>query len=138
MKFTITKTSTPKDIQTRFGLKKKTGVLVAEFPDIWHDVWADGLKVGQVIEGERTSRDWEGKTYWSIQLPKKGEQAVQAVKSVEEKVEQLLTKVGKLEFYFKAWYDLHAKELPKKSEEIEYPDEINPEDIPFLLTKEKI
>lgn len=71
MKLTIEKVGQEKTVQTKFGPKQKRGVIFKEFPNIWHDVWASGLKEGQELEGERVSRDWEGKQYWNFQLPKK-------------------------------------------------------------------
>jgi len=89
--FTITRVGTPKTIETKFGPKVKTGVQTVEYPDVWHDVWAGNLMNGQKLEGTRTSREYQGKTYWSIELPKKSEQAVQAVKKeVGDKLEQIL------------------------------------------------
>lgn len=88
-KVTIVKLSAEKEIQTKFGLRKKTGVQFKEYGEIWHDVWSGGLKEGQVIEGTRKSREYEGKTYWSFELPKKDDKVV-------EMLSQLLTKVGSI------------------------------------------
>ncbi len=72
-KVTIQKVGQEKEVQTKFGPKKKTGVIFKEYPDVWHDTWLSGLKEGQVLEGTRESRDYQGKTYWNFNLPKKGE-----------------------------------------------------------------
>lgn len=68
---TISVVGKEKEVQTKFGLKKKQGVQFKEYGAIWHDIFASGLKVGQTLTGERVSRDYEGKTYWNFKLPKK-------------------------------------------------------------------
>lgn len=59
----VTRAGEVKEVNTKFGLKKKQGVQFKEYPNVWHDVWASGIKEGDVLEGTRTSREWEGKTY---------------------------------------------------------------------------
>lgn len=70
-KLEIIRVGQTKQVQTKFGLKDKTGVIFKQYPDIWHDIWSKDLKVGQIVEGTRDSREWEGKTYWSFNFPKK-------------------------------------------------------------------
>lgn len=88
-KLTITKVGTEKQVTTKFGPKTKMGVQFKEYGELWHDVWTGGLKVGDILEGTRASREWEGKTYWDFKLPKKDDKVV-------EMLSQLLTKVGSI------------------------------------------
>jgi len=117
-KYTITRIGTSKDVNTKFGPKQKTGVLFKETGDVWHDIWkaANQLSVGQVLEGTRESREYNGKIYWDFKLPKKDEVLTAKTGDLEKRVERLETKVfGKVE-----------DAMP------DYPeDDIPPEDIPF-------
>lgn len=88
-KVTISRVGSEKEVQTKFGLKKKQGVQFNEYGDIWHDVWASGLKVGQELQGTRASREWEGKTYWNFNLPKKSDET-------NDKLERILNKLTTL------------------------------------------
>lgn len=88
-KLTISRVGQEKEVQTQYGLKKKVGVQFKEYGDIWHDVWKTGLKVGEVLEGTRDSRDYNGKTYWNFKLPKKEERQAMDF----SKVDQVLNKL---------------------------------------------
>lgn len=134
-KLTISKVGTEKEVQTKFGLKKKMGVQFNEYPDVWHDVWISGLRVGDVLEGTRSSREWEGKTYWDFKLPKKDD-------VTNTKLEQILNKLTgmslTLEFIKEATLtEEKRRELNDRSRGYHYPTaeeegiSVNPEEVPF-------
>lgn len=89
-KVTISRVGQEKEIQTKFGAKKKTGVQFKEYGEVWHDIWMGGLKEGQELEGTRESREYQGKTYWDFKLPKKED--IQNAQNA--KLEHILTKVA--------------------------------------------
>jgi len=149
----VTRAGEVKEVNTKFGLKKKQGVQFKEYPNVWHDVWASGIKEGDVLEGTRTSREWEGKTYWNFVLPNKND-------AVSHKLEQILTTLGMMSYHIKAIAEntktkltsagtpipfnedsereFHTKSPAEretartKMDEVRYPEEdINVEDIPF-------
>lgn len=76
MKLTIQSLGQPKQIQTKFGLKDKSYIKSQEYGDNYLSYWVgqDTLawKVGDVIEAEVKSREYNGKTYYDLVLPKKG------------------------------------------------------------------
>jgi hypothetical protein len=120
---TISRVGQPKEVETKFGKKTKTGVQFKEHGEVWHDVWVSDLKVGQTLQGERVSRDWEGKTYWNFNLAKKDDR-------IDGKLEEILIKIGMLNLKVEKIFD----RLPvnKNSVISSYPEEtINPDDIPF-------
>ena len=123
---TISRVGTEKEVQTKFGLKKKQGVQFKEYGDLWHDIWASGLKVGQTLTGTRESREWEGKTYWKFKLPKKED-------IVGGKLEEILIKLGQFGLVLNQIKEATVK--PRQGvvrTEVDYPEEdIDPEDIPF-------
>ena len=114
-KYTITRIGTEKEVNTKFGLKHKTGVLFKETGDVWHDLWKkkSELTVGQVVEGTRDSREYEGKIYWDFKFPKKDEVLTAKTGDLEKRVTLLENKV----------FGDKAPDYPE--------DDINPEDIPF-------
>lgn len=121
-KYTITRVGSEKEINTKFGPKKKTGVMFKETGDIWHDIWkaANQLSVGQVLEGTRDSREYNGKIYWDFKLPKKDEVAVIKTDALEKRVKVLEDEVFK------------GKAVPStESSDPDGLDDINPDDIPF-------
>lgn len=117
---TIARVGTEKEIQTKFGLRKKMGVQFKEYGDIWHDVWTSGLKVGQTLQGTRASREWEGKTYWDFKLPKRED----ATNSVNEKLETILNKLTQINLALELIQDiLIPKEQGKVPTDVDYPEE---------------
>ncbi len=125
MLYTIERVGETKQIQTKFGLKDKTGVIFKEFPNVWHDIWAKDLKVGQEVEGERTSREYNGKIYWTFNFPKKSEVAVNAVKDVSHRLQGIEITLGRILSYLEL-------NLPRRTSDgklmpfekpIQYPDE---------------
>lgn len=76
MKLTIQSLGQSKQIQTKFGLKDKSYIKAKEYGDNYLSYWVgqDTLawKVGDVIEAEVKSREYNGKTYYDLVLPKKG------------------------------------------------------------------
>jgi len=76
MKLTIQSLGQSKQIQTKFGLKDKSYIKAQEYGDNYLSYWVgqDTLawKVGDVIEAEVKSREYNGKTYYDLVLTKKG------------------------------------------------------------------
>lgn len=126
-KFTITQVTADKSINTKYGAKLKQSCKFKETGDIWHGIWGGGKKVGDVVEGTRESREFEGKIYWDFKFPKKDE--VQAIKQTEmdERLRKIEFRLGVIEDHLKA----KAKSTPE-DEPYDYPEnDINPEDVPF-------
>ena len=123
-KLTISRVGQTKDVQTKFGMKKKTGVQFKEYPEIWHDIWSGDLKEGQIVEGTRESRDYQGKTYWNFNFPKKNPGVN------NETLERILATVTKINLRVENIYAEMARQ-PRTKEDIvrDYP-EIPPEEIP--------
>ena len=122
---TISRAGKEKEVQTKFGIKKKQVVQFKETGETWFDVWASGLRDGQQLTGTRESRDWEGKTYWNFRLPKK--------EDVQNQMnEKILNKLTQMNVLLSA---IHQHIVPKKfapvpSEGIDYPEEdLGEEDI---------
>ena len=134
-KLTISRVGAERTVKTKYGDKIKQGVIFREYTDIWHDVWQGGLKEGQVLEGERASRDWEGKTYWSLNLPKKG--TVDA-----GKIEEIITKLNLLQNSVEQIAKYLDTNMVKRTssgapvpdfthDTMNLPDDIFTEDVPF-------
>ncbi len=75
-KLTITFIGQPKDVTTKFGPKQKNSIKTIEHGDKYLSYWVSpatsGWAVGQTVEVDQvTSREWQGKTYWDIVMPKK-------------------------------------------------------------------
>lgn len=80
MKLKITYLGAPKDVQTKFGMKQKNSIKASgsEFGDNYLSFWCSsstqGWKVGDEIEVEAVvPRDYQGKTYYDILMPKVGQ-----------------------------------------------------------------
>lgn len=74
-KLTITQLGTPKTIQTKYGPKEKSFIKAQEHGNEFLSYWVSPMtrewKVGQVIEVvEVASREYNGKIYYDIILPK--------------------------------------------------------------------
>lgn len=113
-KLTISRLGQTKDVQTKFGMKKKTSVQFKEYGDIWHDVWSGDLKEGQVVEGTRESRDYQGKTYWNFNFPKK---SGGVSPEVNDKLERILAGITKANLKLDQIYLEMAKQ-PRTAESI--------------------
>lgn len=135
MKLTITQVGNPKDVQTKFGLKQKSYIKASEKGDTYLSYWVSSAtrdwKVGDVIEVLNvTSRDYNGKTYWDIVMPKtSGGIPPEVTKTLEEINGRTLKILLMVE-------ELGKKLLPQENKipgtDMEYPEEnINPDDIPF-------
>jgi hypothetical protein len=120
-KLTIAAAGSDKEIQTKFGLKKKQGIQFKEYGTLWHDVWGGGRKVGEVLEGTRSSREWEGKTYWDFKLPKKDDKT-------NEQMFQLENRVRKLEEWQKSLTTVKRRESDMKTS--------NGDPIPFPMDED--
>lgn len=75
MKLNITQLGTPKEVQTKFGVKQKNYIKAKEYNDNFLSFWVNGYtkdwQVGKEIEVENvTTREYNGKTYYDIILPK--------------------------------------------------------------------
>lgn len=132
-KLTIARLGQTKDVNTKFGMKKKTGVIFQEYDGIWHDIWSGDLKEGQVVEGTRESREYQGKTYWSFNFPKK---SAQASPEISEKLERLLVGQTQIKLSLRQIYDEMEKRVRTKEEKLaDYPmlsaEDIPDGDVPF-------
>lgn len=93
----ITELGTPKDVQTKFGMKQKNSLKAeGEYGVNWLSFWCgtqtNGWKVGDTIEVEDvTTRDYQGKTYYDIKLPKVGFGGAN-----NPKIDEILSKVVKI------------------------------------------
>lgn len=130
-KLTIEKAGLEKEVKTKNGLVKKQGVQFKEHPGVWHDIWASGLKVGDVLEGERVSREWEGKIYWNFNLPKKSTVELEKIK---HDVEVLKTEIGRIKFHLNIKPTTPGNE-EEKAKGYHYPtpeeEGINPDEITY-------
>lgn len=93
-KLTITYIGTPKEIQTKFGAKEKNSIKTTEYGDKYLSYWVNPFsknwKEGDVIEvAEVKEREWEGKKYYDIVLPK-----VENQPATPKELGQILTKMG--------------------------------------------
>lgn len=75
IKITITQIGTPKTIQTKYGPKEKSYIKAAEYGDNYLSYWLSPVtkewKEGQIVEVlDVTSREYQGKTYYDISMPK--------------------------------------------------------------------
>lgn len=96
MKLKIDRVGQTRDVATKFGLKKKISFL---FGDKWAECWVDkrvqSLKAGDEVEGELTSREYNGKTYWDLILPKAGDENF---KRIEAKLDEIISLLKKESF----------------------------------------
>ncbi len=112
-KFTITQITADKEIKTKYGDKLKQSCKFKETGEIWHGIWGGGKKIGDVVEGTRESRDFEGKTYWDFKFPKKDE----IVNDMSERLRKIEFRLGVVEDHLKA----NNKTTPDDG--FEYPEE---------------
>lgn len=110
MKLTITRIGEPKTIN--YTDKKtgkpasfqKVGFQCQEFADRWHDLsfrGSHGLEIGKCEEFELKSREYNGKTYWDAQRPKKEDIAASEISALKTTVGKLNFKVEELEICIK-------------------------------------
>lgn len=71
----VTYLGQPKEITTKFGIKQKNSIKAVEEGDKYLSFWVSPAtrdwKVGDEISVESvTSREYNGKTYWDIVMPK--------------------------------------------------------------------
>lgn len=75
MKLQIVQLGEIKPVQTKFGPKEKRLIKTKEYGENLISVWVNpevkNWQVGQEVEGEVKSREWQGKTYYDLVLPKK-------------------------------------------------------------------
>ena len=90
MKLHITWLGQKKEIKTKFGPKNKASLKATEYGDNYLDFWCspmtDAWKVGDEIEVlDVTNREYNGKTYHDIVLPKaNGGNNAEVMKALEE------------------------------------------------------
>lgn len=81
MKIKISYLGTPKDVQTKFGPKQKNSIKGDKMEDgtnfggnylsFWLSPLTGQWKVGDTVDVENvTTREYQGKTYYDIQMPK--------------------------------------------------------------------
>jgi|ERR1035437_1505086 hypothetical protein len=136
-KYKISRIGQEKDISTKFGMKKKTGVLFEETGDVWHDIWKgkDLMKIGDELEGTRESKEYEGKVYWTLKLPKKDDVIAGQVKQQGDKLETILNKLTQMNLILQSMRDhvipkritqgtggTETQNTPKYEDGLEYPN----------------
>lgn len=131
MRLTITQIGTPKEVQTKFGPKEKNFLKAQEHGDKFLNYWLSSAtrvwRVGDVVEVlDVTSREYNGKTYYDIVMPKtSGGIPPEVVKALEEingrtlKIQLMVEELGQ-------------KLLPpeNKINDLDYPEE-DTSGIPF-------
>lgn len=126
-KLTITEIGTPKDVQTKFGMKAKNSLKAKEYNTNWLGFWCnaetDKWKVGDEVSVEDvTSREYNGKTYYDIKTIKASTQSV-------TQINELLTRVMKIQLMVEELVqDKRAKESVNT---INYPTQPSDDGIPF-------
>lgn len=105
MKLKLTWVGQPKDVQTKYGTKQKCSVKAVEYADKYLDFWISAStkdwKVGDEVEvSEVTTREYNGKTYYSIVMPK-----VDNRPNFNGEISQILTKLGHMQFLIKEMHD---------------------------------
>lgn len=96
-KHKITWVGEKKDVQTKFGLKQKFSIKVEgndNFISVWVNATTANWKVGQEIECEIKSREYNGKTYYDAEIPKQAQNSGQLTELIT-RVNQLDTAVRK-------------------------------------------
>lgn len=99
MKLNITWLGQPKEITTRFGPKQKNSIKAKEYGDNFLSFWVSPMTrewaVGKEIEVENvTTREYNGKTYYDIILPKANMGNIAEVMKALEEIRGTLTKHG--------------------------------------------
>ena len=83
-----------KDVNTKNGLKQQFSIKVEgndNYLSGFCNAVTDSWKVGDNVEIVISSREYNGKTYYNFNLPKKGEIS-------NDKLEHILTKLSRLQF----------------------------------------
>jgi len=141
-KLTIKQFGQTKDINTKYGPKKKSAIKAAEYGENWLDYWlspqTQDWKVGDTVEVEAvTPREYNGKTYYDIKMPKVDRRFPNGSNNSE-----ILTKLGKIDFKLtqiinhlsgKERLDLTSAgtKIPDFSEVDDGLDQIKPEEVIF-------
>lgn len=99
MRLNITWLGQPKEIQTKFGLKQKNSIKATQFGDNFLSFWVSPMTnewaVGKEIEVlEVKSREYNGKTYYDIQLPKANMGNSAEFYARFEKIENAIARLG--------------------------------------------
>ena len=112
-KLTISWLGQKKDINTKFGLKQKQSLKATQRNDTYLDFWCspltDAWRIGDTIEVEVKSREYNGKTYYDIVLPKANMGNLAEVYKRFEKLEGQMVKFGL------AMAQVEAKLFPQKT-----------------------
>lgn len=129
-KYTIKWIGEPKDITTKYGVKQKFSIKV-EGNDNYLGVWASQAnrdwKIGQEIEGTITeSAGRDGKKFFNFDMPKKNDEALALVKSLEITVNLMKRKVDEM-------YEDYSKKKADETRGYHYPEpeEEDISEIPF-------
>lgn len=99
MKLTITQLGQVKDIQTQYGMKQKSSIKAKEYNDNWLGYWVGkntNWKVGDVIEVESVNpREYQGKTYYDIKLPKVNDMAKVEMVALQSEVKNMRVEMNR-------------------------------------------
>ena len=96
MTHTITNTSAPKNIDTKYGLKKKFGLQLSSHGEKWFDCWMGRTTQGWINGTELTDeeftieeREYNGKTYYTIKPVSSESRLEQRIVALEERVDKM-------------------------------------------------
>ncbi len=125
MKLKITYLGTPKEITTKFGPKQKNSIKAEEKGNEYLSFWVSPVtrdwKVGDVIDVlDVTSREYNGKTYYDIVMPKANSTASPEIMA---KLDEILGYLAKHNLYITELVEEKRKnDKPKISgTETDYP-----------------
>lgn len=134
MKLNITWLGQPKDIQTKFGTKQKNSIKATEYGDNYLSFWCSPMtnswKEGMEVEViDVTTREYNGKTYYDIILPKanmgNNAEVMKALEEVRNQNARILLGIAEIH---KAL--IPPAKLKVGETEIDYP-EGDPEEVAF-------
>lgn len=142
MKLKITWLGQPKEIQTKFGLKKKNSITAqGQYADNYLSYWlspqTQNWKVGDEVEVSNvTTREHQGKTYYDIVMPKKDDAAKVEIMALSHKLDlisgQLRSVIDHLSG--KNLLNVTSAGTPVPTfdqSQYEGLDQINPDDVPW-------
>lgn len=102
----MTKTLTIQDIKsqtinTKFGEKEKFSIKFEENPELWVDCWRgrwnSDFTVGKQVEVDDSqwqSREYNGKTYWTIKAPESARGGFQDLQEIKKRLDIIESHLG--------------------------------------------
>lgn len=133
MKLTIVSLGQPKEVKTKFGVKQKSYIKAEEYADKFLSYWitssTQNWKIGDSVDVENvTSREYEGKTYYDIVMPRaSGGVPAELVKSIE----QILSYQTKANLMLAELLEEKRNKVPYPEGEPEMPFPDEDKEVPF-------